>query len=495
MYAVLHPSNFFAQAAVSQRPELRKRPFVVLDGEPPAEMVFAANNAAHSLGVEIGMTRLQAEAFSEVTILPRDIEQEHTAHATLHHAACMFSPRIEFVEERPGTYALDIRGMDLLYGDAGQLANKLRQSVMAAGFRANIAVAENFHAALALACGRSGVSVVPPGCEAQAIGQLPLTVLHLAPEHEATFAAWGIRTCAELAALPETDLIARLGQAGKKLHSLASGTWPHLMFPLEPSFEAGLVQRVDLDFPVEELERLLFLISRMTTTLLERVRGRSLAIAALRVILHLDGGAQYERTVRPALPLQDTPTLLKLLQLDLETHPPGAGIVGLELHAQSGAPYRAQHGLFLPQAPESGQLEVLLARLRKLLGGHSVGSPELTDDHRPNAFRIVSFAPPPPAKSGKPSLSVTTALRVCRPPQAVGVVVSGNAPTRIIWDGQKYAVREIAGPWRVSGQWWSEANWCREEWDVRLAAETTERVCRIAFDPRSRAWYVQGVYD
>ena len=133
-----------------------------------------------------------------------------------------------------------------------QLANKLRRSVMAAGFLANIAVAENFHAAVCLACGRTGVSVVPSGCEAHAIGHLPVTVLHLAPEHEATFAAWGIRTCAELAALAETDLIARIGQAGKKLHSLARGAWPHLMFPIEPSFEAGLVERMELDFPVED---------------------------------------------------------------------------------------------------------------------------------------------------------------------------------------------------------------------------------------------------
>ena len=35
--------------------------------------------------------------------------------------------------------------------------------------------------------------------------------------------SWGIRTCAELAALAETDLIARLGQAGKRLHALACG--------------------------------------------------------------------------------------------------------------------------------------------------------------------------------------------------------------------------------------------------------------------------------
>ncbi|WP_353063843.1 DNA polymerase Y family protein [Tunturibacter psychrotolerans] len=495
MYAVLHPPNFFAQTAAHQRPELRKRPFVVLDGEPPAEMVLAASKTARSLGVEIGMTRLQVEVFPEVVALHRVIEHEHMAYTSLHHVACMFSPRIESVEERPGTYALDIRGMDRLYGDAEQLANKLRRSVMAAGFLVNIAVAENFHAAVSLACSRAGVSVVLPGCEAHAIGQLPLAALRLTPEDEATFAVWGIRTCAELAALSETDLIARFGQAGKKLHSLACGTWPHLMFPMEPSFEVSLVERMELDFPVEELERLLFLLSCMTTTLLERVRSKARAIAALRVVLHLDTKAQHERTVRPALPLQDTLTLLKLIQIDLETHPPSAAIVGLELHAQSATPYRAQHGLFLPQAPEPGRLEVMLARLRKLLGDGRVGSPELTDDHRPNAFRMVPFEPPPSHQSERTSSSTAIALRVFRPPQMVGVTLANHAPVRVFWGGEGYVVRQAAGPVRVSGQWWSEAHWCREEWDVRLENGGAERLCRIAFDPRSRCWYVQGTYD
>jgi protein ImuB len=495
MYAVLHPPNFFAQAAAHERPELRKRPFAVLDGEPPGETVFAANTAARVLGIEVGMTKLQAQSLPEIVALPRVVNHENAAHTILHGIACAFSPRIESVASRPGTYALDIRGMNILFGDATQLATKLRQRIMAAGFLSNVAVAENFDAAACIAYGRPGVSVVPVGCEANALADLPLSVLNLEPGHLATFEAWGIRTCAELAGLAETDLITRLGQAGKKLHALARGDWPHLMFPIEPSFELGLIERMELECPIDDLERLLFLLSRMTTALLERVRSKARAIASLRVILKLDGGKQHERIVRPALPLQDTPTLLKLLQLDLDTHPPNSAILAVELHAHSGAPYRAQHGLFLPQAPEAGQIEVLLARLRKLLGEQRVGSPELTDDHRPNAFRMIPFVPPPPAKDEKPSLSVPTALRVFRPPQQVGVALTGVTPTCVFWDGLKYIVREIAGPWRVSGQWWSEANWCREEWDVRLATDSAERICRIAFDPRSRCWYMQGTYD
>ena len=94
---------------------------------------------------------------------------------------------------------------------------------MAAGFLANIAVAQNFDAAVCLALGRTGVSVVPPGYEANAMGNLPLHVLNLAAEHEDKFRSWGIRTCGALAALSETDLIARIGQTGKRLHSLARG--------------------------------------------------------------------------------------------------------------------------------------------------------------------------------------------------------------------------------------------------------------------------------
>lgn len=495
MYAIFHPPNFFAQAAAHGRPELCDKPFAVLDGEPPTELVFAANKAARALGVEAGMTRLQAESVPGLIALPRKADVEAAACSTLHSIACLFSPRIEAVEEWPGTFALDIHGMNGLFGTPSQLARKLQEAIQTAGFFVTIAVAENFHAAVCLACGKPGISVVPTGCEADALRQLPLWVLNLAPEHAERFAAWGVRTCGELAALAETDLIARVGQAGKRLHALSRGEWPHLMFPIEPSFEDGLVERIELDFPVDDLERLLFLLSRMTTELLDRVRAKARAIARMRVVLDLEGGKRHERTVRPALPLQDTPTLLKLLHLDLETHPASASILAVELHAQSAPPYRAQHGLFLPQAPEPGQLEVLLARLGKLLGEQRVGSPELTDDHRPNAFRMAKFTPPPPRSAERPRHTTPVVLRVCRPPQSINVQLANQAPARVFWNAKTYMVREAAGPNRVSGQWWSEANWCREEWDVRLVNENAERICRIAFDPSSRHWYVQGTYD
>jgi protein ImuB len=500
MYAALHTPDFHVQAVAHHQPKLRKQAVALLDGEPPLETVYATNKWARVLGVEKSMSRLQAESFTGAVVLHRNQGCEETGLSIIHTAACYFSPRIEAVEAHPGTYVLDIQGMNSLFGDAAQLADKLRQRIMAAGFLANVAVSQNFHAACCLARGRAGVSIVPPENEAQALGTLPLHVLDLEPEQADTFASWGIRTLAELATLPEIDLIARLGQVGKRLHSLARGEWPHLMIPLEASFESALIEKFELDFPVEMLEPLLFLLARMIDQLLTRVLSHSLAIASLRIILKLEPDAEgqfqtHQRVVRPAMPLQDARTLLKLVQLDLEAHPPKAAIAALELSAQSAKPHRAQHGLFLPQSPEPGHLEVLLARLRKLLGDERVGSPELLDDNRPDAFRMNPFSSPSPKPLQQYSASTPAALRIYRPPQPIGVSLNGSLPIQVFWNGRRYIVAELAGPWRLSGQWWSESNWNREEWDVRLACGRTEQTCRIARDPSSNCWYVQGTYD
>jgi protein ImuB len=150
MCAVLHPPNFAAQVIAQQRPELQKRAFALIDGEPPADTVVAVNKAARSLGVEVGITRLQTESIPEVVVVRRVPEDEVSAQSILHTTACMFSPRIEYVEAHPGTYALDIQGMNGLFGDETQLANKLRQRIMTEGFLANVAVAHNFDASCVL---------------------------------------------------------------------------------------------------------------------------------------------------------------------------------------------------------------------------------------------------------------------------------------------------------------------------------------------------------
>ena len=225
--------------------------------------------------------------------------------------------------------------------------------------------------------------------ESAALAPLPLSVLALSEEQAEKFSLWGIRTLGMLAALPENDLIARMGQEGKRLRQLALGNLPHLFLPVEPA--STLEEYRELDSPVEILDSLLFVVGVMLEQLILRATSRMLALAALTIVLRLEGGGSHTRTVRPALPTNDRQFWIKLLHLDLEAHPPSAPILSLTLTAEPGSTSKVQMGLFSPQLPEPGRLDVTLARIRAIVGEECVGRAVLRDTHQPNEFRMEPF--------------------------------------------------------------------------------------------------------
>ena len=52
-----------------------------------------------------------------------------------------------------------------------------------------------------------------------------------------------------------------------------------------------------------------------------------------------------------------------------------------------------------------------------------------------------------------------------------------------------------AGPWRSSGEWWTEQVWSRAEWDVAVRNEEGVVLYRIFRDEIGERWLVEGSYD
>ncbi len=508
MFACIHIPDFAVQAALRTRTELRRNPVAVLDGEPPLETVFSVNPSARRAGAALGMGRLQAESFSGIHLLRRSKAEEQSAQEVLVECASLFSPRLETVSfqysyEPGGTIVLDISGTESLFGRSDVLAKKLDVKLSSQALSAHITISTNFHASICAARGLSGVVVISPGKEAKILGPLPLDVLDMPAETAETFALWGIRCCSALGALPESELIARLGQQGKRLLALARGEHTHLLVPIETGLESELIESMELDHPVEFLEPLLFLFLRMLDQIIQRVRPHALAIASVNLKLILLCAANGEprtdcRTIRPALPTQDIRTLLKLLQLELEMRPVHAAVLALEVSAIPARLKTAQHGLFVPSAPEPGQLQVLLARLGKLFGEDRVGTAQLLDTNRSDGFRMGTFTSTVVRASGSALRTpqvCPTVLRVCRPPLAIRVLLTGGKLATIVMEGELFVVEQQAGPWRKTGEWWSQKDWSREEWDVVLSDKRSSVTCLIAHDPSSGCWYLQGTYD
>jgi protein ImuB len=499
LYACLYVKEFPAQSMLRLRPELRVQPCVVIEGEPPQEYACSLNTKARRLGIAVGMTRVEIETFSSVSVLSRSQMEEEAAKAALLECCDAFSPRLEAgSRDRACFCVLDIAGMEKLFGPPVDLARSLLQRVKALGIGASIAISSSFHAAVCVArwqASRMDVSIIPQGAESNALSQLPLAVLGLSEEHAETFSLWGIRTLGMLAALPEKELISRLGQEGKRLRQLALGQRPHLFRPLESVF--SLEERMELDTPVEQLESLLFALNVMLEQLILRAGSRTLALASVHLALSLEDKSIHLRTVRPALPTNDRPLWLKLLQLDLEAHPPQAPILSLTLTAEPGSTSKIQLGLFSPQLPEPGRLDVTLARIRAIVGEDCVGRAVLKDTQRAEGFRLEAFEVPPISTTApRRSPRHRVALRVIRPPEGVTVTVQDKRPEAFFFRGIRYVVDDTYGPWLNSGDWWNTIVWSLQQWDlVARARDDTVLCCCLLHDLRQDSWKMVGLYD
>ena len=395
-----------------------------------------------------------------------------------------FSPTVERTAE--GTVVLDASGLDRLFGLPQDVAAALARRAAEVRVKANIALAANPDAAICAARGFAGVSVIPQGDEGKFLGTLPLAVLAPPPELQETLERWGIRRFQELAALPPLGIAERLGPEGLRLRELARGEAERRLMPLEEPLH--FEDELELEYPVELLEPLAFVLSRLVNGLATRLATRGLATDELRLRLKLENRAAHERTLRLPVPSIDTKAFLKLWQLDLSAHPPPAPVVHVWMGANPVKPQAAQGGLFVLAAPEPVKLELTLARIQSIVGEGRAGTPELLDTHRPGAFRMEQFGRGKP--QGRPLIKVRLSLRIFRPPRAARVAIASGQPSFIAAEGIRGKVVELAGPWLTSGDWWTADPWSRDEWDIALSDGA---LYRVYCDPGG--WFVEGSYD
>jgi protein ImuB len=554
MFACIFIPDFPVQAIARLEPELRTYSVAVLAGRPPLEKVVALNERARQSGVELGATKSQLEAWERLVLRSRSESQETSAHAALLDCAQSFSPEVE--DTAPGIVLLNLAGLEPLLGPQPKIARDLAQRVFQMGLEAHLAVAANPDAALLAARGFSGVTLIPEGREAGCLGDLPVDVLLESSSSDAeeatrwaeTLDRWGIRKLRALAALPEVPLSERLGQAGIRLQKLARGAASRNLRVLEP--QLIFAEYADLEYPIVLLEPLAFLLNRMLEQICARLRGRTLAVQELHLNLELAAAQTndcasseralprtfsrtFSRTLRLPAPMLDAKVFLKLLQLDLQAHPPGAPIVKIHLSAEPARPRALQGGLFQPLFPEPEKLELTLARIAGIVGEGRVGSVELLDTHREGAFAVRHFAPAESApaefrveqeatqvgnrkkdrflpKNGsagveantkvnaKEKMSAVIALRLFRPPLGAMVTVREAKPVQLRCPEREDLAGEIvwtAGPWRSSGDWSEQEGWSREEWDIAMPNETGLVLYRLVQDKLSGTWFVEGTYD
>jgi protein ImuB len=508
---------------------------------------------------------------------------------TLACVAREFSPRFEC--HGPDLVAIDISGLDRLIGPPATIGEELRRAIAARGIRAHVAIAATQTAALVVALARPGVTIVARGEEADALAPIHIGVLEKVAAAEepqppsrqgrfgeprrippsgggrpqiaqhafvqkdsavaahsavsallpaiAAFKRWGLKTLGELAALPPADLVARMGKHAVAWQATARGEDTRPLIPTldEERFDATL----ELEWPIEELEPLSFVLTRLLEPLSTRLERRDRGAAVLHVLLRLVTREVYARRLELPTPMRDVRTLRTLALLDLESHPPGAGIDRVTIVIDPTPGRVVQHTLFTRAQPTPEQVSTLLARLGALMGADRFGAPAVVDSYRPGAFAMTPFTTDPDGRLNRGEREdrrencghdVTSALRRCRQPVPARVAVADGRPVRVTTDRRGFAggaVTRCAGPWRTSGEWWSDRSggsgrsgesgrsesprasdtesptrlacqtrptcqtpWNRDEWDVALSDGAVYRVFR---DRDTDAWFIDAIVD
>jgi protein ImuB len=498
---------------VRAHPELAGRPLAVAAGAGARADVVALSPEAVRRGLRLPCSVAQARAAcAALEVRAASPALEEAARRALLDAALSASPRAEPAPPGAGLRAgeaavfLDATGIARCFGSEAGFAAALASRAERLGIPAIASVAGSRSVAriaarrllagwLARPPGEPGpVEVVPPGGDCAFLAPLPLELLDPPDALAETLGRFGLRRVGELLRLPRRALVARLGADAARLLALVLGESEEPPPPVPP--ETRLEEAADLEASLDRLEPLLFVLQGLLSRLAARLECRGLAASEIEIALRLAGGGRDARRVGVAAPTLDVRVLLRLVALSLEARPPGGEIEGVAV-ACAGRPQRGdQLDFFRPAGPAPALLSRTLAELEALCGPGRVGAPVVVDTHRPDAFALAPFAPPsapPAAREAPPPYAHHLTVRALRPPLPAQVEARVGRPVALRSAVASGRVEQLAGPWRTSGNWWSEAErFAFDHYDVVTSDGTA---ARLRFDSLRGCWEVDAIYD
>ena len=498
--ACLEVPDLAIAAIIRMRPELRAAAIAVTDGRGTRAPVIAASERARSAGVRDGMTAAQARLVCDgVVVCPHAPDAVRAAGSALADVAATLGPRVELTDD--GTVFLDCEGSAALCATEAELATILAARARHQGLDAFVGIGSSKLTARIAARTSRGVRIVARTDEAAYLAPLPITLLDPDAATAATLAAWGIVRIGQLAALPAGEVAHRLGPAGAPLVRMAHGDDDE---PLRcRTAPTTIVEAVALEYGVDRLEPLLFLVRRLLDQLASRLALHGLACTELAVRLGLESGAAVTRTIVPAAPTTDAKVLLTLVRAHLERQPPADAIVALQIAGTATRVRPTQLDFFQPNGPSAAALAATIARLAALCGPDRVGRPICVDSHRPDAIGVGNFsrdeehpdrgvADRRTDDATRTATDTRIALRAFRPPAPVEVFESAGRLDYVRGPGFGGRVVHLAGPWHLRGEWWTADPYAREYYDVELSDGALYRIYR---DRKTNAWFADGIYD
>ncbi len=508
----------FATDRVSRaRPLSRVRPFVLTRAEGGRLLVAAANPRAEAAGIALGLPLADAQArLPALLCLPETPAEDARALVALAEWCGRYTPWVA-IDGADGLF-LEIAGCGHLFGGEAALVADLLDRMARFGFAARTAVAATPGAAWALARFGAGSPTIldPAHSPAPALSTLPVAALRLSAAHVAELRRLGLKTVAQVEALPRAALVARFGAGVARRLDQAFG---RDFEPLAPELPADPDRlRAAFAEPVRDREAIAAILDDLLAKLCARLVEKGRGARRLDFTLYRTDGTTAVASVGTSQPAAEPRHLARLFAEKLDRLDPGFGADVIALAAPLSEPFAPVQTTFArgAGAPQAGTLAPLVDRLDNRLGAGAVARLSPIDSHLPEraVARRAPFAltppttttpdkaaaraphartgartPPPwPARGPRP-------LRLFDPPEPVDAVapVPDDPPVMFRWRRVLHRVARADGPERIAPEWWRAPK--AEASDVGAAAAATRDYYRVEDTEGRRFWlYRHGLF-
>jgi DNA polymerase-4 len=394
---VLHADMdaFYASIEQRDRPELRGRP-VIVGGSQARGVVAAASYEARKFGVRSAMPGFQAQRLCpDGVFLAPDMERYAAVSSDVHRVFEQFTPQIEPLALDEAF--LDISSSLTLFGDAEQLAKKLKARVReATGLVVSVGVATNkLLAKVACRLGKpDGLRVVAAGAEASLLEPLPVRSLWgVGPVLGDKLVSLGITTIGQLARA-RVELVARAaGDRAAHFIALAHGIDERPVVADRAPKSIGEENTFERD--VLDRETVLQAIVAHSEEVARRLRGAGYVCSSVTLKMKLakarsarDGSGRVGGTREPDYPLLTRQRALAAATSDGQLIARVAGelwdevqlrepvrLIGVSAGSLSPAE-QEQLDLFAPRRPQVGPtLDAIRRRYGAEVIGRAVATP------------------------------------------------------------------------------------------------------------------------
>jgi len=469
-------------------------PSIVVAKQNNALQIFALDDAAARLGLEIGQPLANARAICpQLRVFDADEAADAKALNAIAEWCDRFTPLVAI--DPPHGLFLDITGCVHLFGGEAAMMRLLCDVLTAQGFAISAAIAGTSVCARTMTRHVHG-RIVGDGEEADAVRPLPVSALGADAAVVIGLRRAGLKTIGDVASRARHEITARFGAGFTTLLEQALGQSDAPISPRKPLPDYIVEKR--FAEPVATDGVIAATLSRLADMLVAAMAQQGKGARRLEAGFFRTDGAVRTIMVDTGQPVTKAEVIDRLFRerLDALNDPldPGFGFDLIRLSASRTEIVVQQQRDLDANVHDNDELTALIDRIAARIGGRRVVVHLPQDTHIPE--RAVFAAPAqhhlaaaahavwPARTEGEPPLRP---LRLFERPEQIKVIaqVPDGPPARFVWRRATHAVVHAEGPERVAMEWW------RSQGEM-----LTRDYFRVEDEAGLRFWlYRDGLYD